>query len=247
MKALKIILGIVVIVAIVLVVAPWVVTKAWIKEEVHRNTTWTPEAIQAQPYLYLKSQVAECDKAKARMDDVRITLVRMATEAVRRTNDAEVARRGCQDFLDAAKDAYQRAGGNWPVVVNGVSFSEEELLQRVTDARERIKILQEESRDGRELAKKVALRKQEVEKKISEILQIQSRLAYQAKQVKANMEFAKVTKCKEDIDGMKHEMETIKSLMDELNNASSKMSLDDIVKVKIESDRKKEALDFLKN
>lgn len=217
-----------------------IVYDAELKEAIRQNTTWTSENIQANPYLFLRAQIDECDKLKNKIEAQNITLVRMGKQATRKSEDAASAIKRYTKFLEDAKKAYNEAeeSDSWPAVVNGYEMDEEELTDKIADALERVDLAKEEKKSNTAIAQKVEIRKGILKTKKREIRSIRRKLVQQAEQVKMNAELAQITELK-DVLG------TIQDLMLEIDEDPEKLSLDDLTSEDPNAKRNKAVSDFL--
>ena len=222
--------------------SPTVVRNAEMREALRQDSTWTSENILANPYLFLQDQIAACDKIKVKIEAQNITLIRMGKQAKRSIEDAEsmIARYG--KFLKDAKGAYKEAASDdkWPVSLNGYSFDEDELVDKIADALERVKLAEKEKYDGEAIAKKVEIRKNSLKNKKRELITLRRKLVQQSEQVKMNAALAEIGELNEVFD-------TIKDMMIEIDDDPTKLSLEDITEVDTNAMRNKAVRAFLED
>lgn len=218
---------------------PRVIQNAALREAMRQDSTWTAENIQKEPYLFLQDQIASCNKLTAKMDAQNITLVRMAKTAKRKADDAKATITRFERFLNAAKEAYQSANGEFPVFVNGYELSEDELANRINDAMDRIAAAKEEQSYNQKLCKKLELRRKALQEKKRELSSLRIKLTQQAEQVKTNSALA-------EFGDLKTTLDTISDMMLDVEKDPSEMSLDDLTQEDETSAKQKRAFDFLK-
>ena len=200
---------------------PSVVANAAAREVARQDSTWTSENIQRNPYLFLKDQIASCDRLRAKIDAQNITLIRMEKKATRTMEEAISTQTRYERFLKDAKSAYKAANGKWPVTINGYDLDEEELNDKIADAIERIELAKKEYKDNSIVAKKVAIRKGILKTKKRDLASLRMKLAQQAEQVKMNSALA-------ELDSLKDVLGTIKDMILEIDEDPTKLSVEDL-------------------
>lgn len=209
-----------------------------IRGTVQPDTAWTAENIQRNPYLFLRDQIAACDRLKAKIEAQNITLVRMEKKATRAAAEAEGMQTRYGKFLADAKAAYKAAAGKWPVSVEGYALGEDELNDRIADALERVELAQKEQRDNLAIARKVAIRKGILKKRKRDIVALRMKMSQQAEQVKMNAALA-------EIGELKASLGVIKDLMLELDEDPTKLSVEDMTEEDPNVQRNKKVNNFL--
>ena len=220
------------------VAEPYVVRRAAAREAVRQNSTWTSENIRANPYLFLQDQIAACDSLRAKIEAQNITLVRMENEAKRKAEEAEAMTARYTKFLADAKAAYKSANGKWPVTLNGYQLGEDELMDKIADAQDRIALAGKEKSDNSAIARKVAIRKGVLRIKKRETLALRMKLVQQAEQVKMNAALA-------EVGALGEVLGTVKDLMIEIDEDPTKLSVDDLTAEDPDARRRKAARAFL--
>ncbi|MBP5321768.1 MAG: hypothetical protein J6334_12345 [Kiritimatiellae bacterium] len=222
--------------------SPTVVRNAEIREALKQDSTWTSENIQANPYLFLKDQIASCDKLMAKIDAQNITLVRMGKQATRSAEDAGGMVARYEKFLKEAKAAYKAAEAKdkWPVSLNGFEFDEEELGDKIADALERVELATKERKDNLVIAKKIEIRKGVLKTKKRDLIALRRKLVQQAEQVKMNAALAEIGQLN-DVLGI------IKDMMIEIDEDPTKLSLDDLTAEDPNAKRNKAVRAFLED
>ena len=203
-----------------------------------RHTAWTAENIQRNPYLFLRDQIAACDRLKAKIEAQNITLVRMEKKATRAAAEAEGMQTRYGKFLADAKAAYKAAAGKWPVSVEGYELGEDELNDRIADALERVELAQKEQRDNLAIARKVAIRKGILKKRKRDLVALRMKMSQQAEQVKMNAALA-------EIGELKASLGVIRDLMLELDEDPTKLSVEDMTEEDPNVQRNKRVNNFL--
>lgn len=217
---------------------PRVVRQAATREALRQDTTWTSENIRANPYLFLQDQIAACDRLRAKIEAQSITFVRMKNEAMRKAEDAESMTTRYTKFLTDAKAAYKAAKGKFPVSLNGYEMDEDELMDKIADAQDRIELAKKEKSDNSVIARKVEIRKGVLKTKKRELTSLRMRLVQQAEQVKMNAALAEIGELS-DVLG------TIKDMMIEIDEDPTKLTLDDLATEDPADSRRKAARSFL--
>lgn len=220
--------------------SPSVVRSAEIREAIRQNSTWTSENIASHPYLFLQDQIANCDRLKAKIEAQNITLVRMEKKAVRAVDEATSAQSRYERFLNDAKAACKAAKGNWPVIVNGYEFDEEELNDKVADAMERVELAKKEHKDNSAIAKKVSIRKGVLKTKKRELVNLRMKLTQQAEQVKMNAALA-------EIGELKASLGAIQDMMIEIDEDPTRLSVEDMTAEDPNANRNRKVDSFLNN
>ncbi len=222
--------------------SPAVVRNAEYREAMRQDSTWTSENIQKNPYLFLRDQIASCDKLKAKIDAQNITLIRMEKQANRMSEEAEEALARYNKFLADAKVSYKvaRASGKWPIVVNGYKMDEEQLRDRIADALERVELSKKEKVDNEAITQKVRIRKGTLKTKKHELTVLRRKLVQQAEQVKMNSALA-------EIGSLKDVIGTIKDMMLEIEEDPTKLSVEDLTAEDSNGKRNKVVNAFLNN
>ena len=173
---------------------PRVVAKAARREAARQNNTWTSENIQKNPYLFIQDQIRRCDELKAKIEAQDITMVRLNKQASRSAAEADSMISRYTAFLEQAKPAYKaaEASGNWPVRVNGFKLDEEQLVDRIADALERIELAKKDRETGETIAKKTEVRRGVLKTKKKELASLRLQLVQQGEQVKMNSQLAEI-------------------------------------------------------
>lgn len=205
-----------------------------------KETKWTSEAIQKDPYQFLLAQLGECDKLKAKIEANNITLTRMEKKAQRLIEESDFMIGRYSKFLTDAKEAYKKNKGEYPVVVNGYSMNEDELEEKITEAMERVELAKKDKKDNMLIAKKVSIRKDVLKKKKRELSSLRLRLLQQSEQVKANAELA-------DIEGCKENLAIIQDMMIEIDEDPTKLSIDDLMEEPAKAKRHSKVNSFLED
>lgn len=218
--------------------SPTVVRNAELREVIRRDSTWTSEDIQRDPYLFLQDQIAVCDRLRAKIEAQNITMIRMEKTAKRTMEESESTQTRYSKFLKDAKAAYKASKGKWPVTVNGYDLDEEELNDKIADALERIELAKKEHRDNSAIARKVEIRKGILKKKKRELASLRMKLVQQAEQVKMNAALA-------EIGSLKDVLGTIKDMMIEIDEDPTKLSTEDLTTEDPNVKRNKRASSFL--
>ena len=219
---------------------PMIVQEAEMKERMRQETTWTDENIRDNPYLYIQFEIERCDTLTKKIEAQNITLVRMGKQATRKSEDAASAIKRYTKFLEDAKKAYNEAeeSDSWPAVVNGYEMDEEELMDRIDDALERVELAEVEKKTNSGIAKKVEIRKGELKTKKREITSTRRKLVQQAEQVKMNAALAEISELKEVLG-------TIQDIMLEIDEDPSKLSIEDLTAEDPKEKRNRRVSDFL--
>lgn len=222
--------------------SPTVARNAERREALRQDMTWTSENIRANPYLFLQDQIALCDKLKAKIEAQNITLIRMGKQAERSIADSESMITRYGKFLADAKVAYKTAAAEngWPVSLNGYSFDEEALADKIVDAIERIELAEKEKIDNSAIVKKIEIRKGVLKTKRRELAALRRKLVQQAEQVKMNSALAEIGQLN-DVLG------TIKDMMIEIDEDPTKLSLDDLTAEDPNAKRNKAVRAFLED
>lgn len=215
-----------------------VVKSAAIREAIRQESTWTSENIRANPYLFLQDQIRACDNLKRKIEAQNITLIRTEKRAQRGTSDAESMKKRYEKFLLAAKAAYKAANGEWPVVINGYTLDEEDFNDKVADAMERVELASKEITDNDAILKKVTIRKGVLKTKKRELVSLRMKLVQQADQVKMNAALAEIGQLQESLG-------VIKDMMLEIDEDTSKLSLDELTAEDPNAARNKKIQNFL--
>lgn len=218
--------------------SPSVVRNAELREAIRQDSTWTSENIQANPYLFLQDQIANCDKLKSKIEVQNITLVRMEKKAMRMAEDATSTQSRYENFLKKAKAAYKAANGQWPVSVNGYDLDEDELNDKIADAMERVELAKKEYKDNTAIAKKVSIRKSVLKTKKRELVSLRMKLVQQAEQVKMNAALA-------EINSLNDVLGTIQDMMIEIDEDPTKFSIEDLTAEDPNARRNKKVNSFL--
>ena len=218
--------------------SPSVVRNAELREAIRQDSTWTSENIQANPYLFLQDQIANCDKLKSKIEVQNITLVRMEKKAMRMAEDATSTQSRYENFLKKAKAAYKAANGQWPVSVNGYDLDEDELNDKIADAMERVELAKKEYKDNTAIAMKVSIRKSVLKTKKRELVSLRMKLVQQAEQVKMNAALA-------EINSLNDVLGTIQDMMIEIDEDPTKFSIEDLTAEDPNARRNKKVNSFL--
>jgi len=218
--------------------SPSVVRNAEIREAIRQDSTWTSENIQANPYLFLQDQIANCDKLRAKIDAQNITLVRMEKKAARATEEATSTQNRYGKFLTDAKAAYKAANGSWPVSLNGYDLDEDEFNDKIADAMERVELAKKEYKDNTAIAKKVSIRKGVLKTKKRDLVNLRMKLVQQAEQVKMNAALA-------EIGDLKASLGAIQDMMIEIDEDPTKLSVEDMTAEDPNAKRNKKVNSFL--
>ena len=217
---------------------PSVVRKAALREAIRQDTTWTSENIQRNPSLFLKDQIAACDKLRAKIEAQNITLIRMEKKAKRAVEEAGTTQARYEKFLADAKAAYKAAKGKWPVSVNGYDLEKDEFNDKITDAMERVELAKKESKDNSAIAKKVAIRKGVLKGKKRDIVSLRMKLIQQEEQVKMNADLA-------EIGDLQASLGAIQDMMIEIDEDPAKLSVEDLTEEDPNAKRDKKVNSFL--
>jgi len=217
---------------------PSVVRKAALREAIRQDSTWTSENIQRNPYLFLKEQIAACDKLKAKIEAQNIFLIRMGKKSTRAVEEAGTTQARYEKFLADAKAAYKAAKGKWPVSVNGYDLDEEELNEKIADAMERVELAKKEAKDNSAISKKVAIRKGVLKTKKRDLVSLRMKLVQQAEQVKMNAALA-------EIGDLRASLGTIQDMMIEIDEDPTKLSVEDLTAEDPNAKRNKKVNSFL--
>lgn len=201
-----------------------IVWQAQLKEAIRQQTTWTSENIAKNPYLFVQSQISQCDKLKATIEAQSITMTRMGKEAARKVQEANGMIARYTKFLELANAAYDEAeeSGKWPVTINGYAMDEEELGDKIDDAATRIELAEKDRAQNTAIGKKVEIRQGILKKKKRELANLRLKLVQQAEQIKMNTALA-------EIEGLKDVLGTISDMMVEIDEDPTRLSVDDIM------------------
>lgn len=217
---------------------PSVVRDAEIREVLRQDSTWTSENIQQNPYLFLQDQIRNCDRIRAAIESMVITLVRMEKQAIRRADEAESFEARYSKFLADAKSAYKAAAGKFPVSVGGYDLDEDTFNDRIADAMERVELAKKEKAENASIAKKVAIRKGVLKAKKREVMSLRMKFSQQAEQVKMNASLA-------EVGSLRASLGTIKDMMIEIDEDPTKMSVEDLTADDPDAKRNKKVRSFL--
>ncbi len=220
--------------------SPDIVRDAEIREALRQNGTWTPENIQAHPYLFLQDQIRNCDRLKAKIEAQKITLTRMGKQAARTVEESDGMIARYTKFLEQAKPAYKAvaAEDKWPVTLNGYEMDEEELTDRIADALERIELAKKDKATNEAIGKKVEIRQGVLKTKTRELQSLRLKLVQQSEQVKMNEALA-------ELGDLASVLGTIKDMMLDIDEDPTKLSLDDLTAEDPNAKKKKVVRAFL--
>ena len=193
------------------------------RKSIQDDGLWSSSAIQKDPEGFIREQIAQCDRLKAKIEAQRITLTRMGKQSARtiEESDGMVARYSA--FLQKAKTAYKaaEASGQWPATVDGFTLDEEQLSDRIADALERIELAKKDKETNEAVTKKVSIRQGVLKTKARELSSLRLKLVQQAEQVKVNAALA-------EIGDLSSVLGTLKDMTLEIDEDPGQLSLDDL-------------------
>lgn len=219
---------------------PRVVRKAAAREAAKQNDTWTSENIQKNPYLFIQDQIRRCDELKAKIEAQDITMVRLGKQAARSAEESDSLIARYTLFLDEAKPAYKaaEASGEWPVVINGFKLDEEQLIDRIADALERIELARKDRETGETIARKTEMRRGVLKTKKKELASLRLQLVQQGEQVKMNSQLA-------EIEDLASTLGVMKDMMLEIEEDPTLATLEDLTAENPKAVRKRAIRAFL--
>lgn len=218
--------------------SPSIVRRAEAREAIRQHSTWTAENIQKNPYLFLKDQVADCDRLRAKIEAQNITLIRLEKRSARAVEESDAMRARYEKFLADAKTAYKAANGKWPVAVNGYELSEDELNDRIADAMERVELAAKERQDNLAIGRKVSIRKGILKTRKRELASLRRKLVLQSEQVKMDAALA-------ELGDLQSSLGTLQDMMLEIDNDPTKLSVADLTEEDIDEKRNSRIRAFL--
>lgn len=183
---------------------------------------WSSSAIQKDPEGFIREQIAQCDRLKAKIESQRIALTRMGKQAARTIEESDGMVARYTAFLQKAKTAYKaaEASGQWPATVDGFTLDEEQLSDRIADALERIDIAKKDKETNEAVAKKVEIRQGVLKAKAHELSSLRLKLVQQSEQVQVNAALA-------ELGDLSSVLGTLKDMTLEIDDPSA-ASLDDL-------------------
>lgn len=217
---------------------PSIVRRAEAREAVRQHSTWTAENIQKNPYLFLKDQIADCDRLRAKIEAQNVTLIRLEKKSARAVEESDAMSARYERFLTDAKTAYKAAEGKWPVTVNGYELSEDELNDRIADAMERVELATKEHRDNLAIGQKVSIRKGVLKTKKRELASLRRKLVLQSEQVKMDEALA-------ELGDLQSSLGTLQDMMLEIDNDPTKLSVEDLTEENLNEKRNSKIRAFL--
>ena len=219
---------------------PKVVRQAAAREEARQNNTWTSENIQKNPYLFIQDQIRRCDELKNKIEAQDITMVRLGKQAARSVEESTSMITRYTTFLEQAKPAYKaaEASGEWPVVINGFKLDEEQLVDRIADALERIELAKKDQETGATIARKTEMRRGVLKTKKKELASLRLQLVQQGEQVKMNSQLA-------EIEDLASTLGVMKDMMLEIEEDPTLASLEDLTAEDPNALRKRSIQTFL--
>ena len=219
---------------------PRVIRKAEAREAARQNNTWTSENIQKNPYLFIQDQIRRCDELKAKIEAQDITMVRLNKQASRSVEESDSMITRYTAFLEQAKPAYKEAevSGKWPVTINGFKLDEEQLVDRIADALERIELAKKDRATGEVIVRKTEMRRGILKAKKKELASLRLQLVQQGEQVKMNSQLA-------EIEDLASTLGVMKDMMLEIEEDPTLASLEDLTAEDPQAARKRSIRAFL--
>lgn len=219
---------------------PTVVANAAMREAIRQDSTWTPENIQKNPYLFVQDQIRRCDDLKAKIEAQNISMVRLGKQAERSIQEADAMTERYNRFLAEAKTAYKEAEktGKWPVVISGYELDEEHLGDRIADALERIELAKKDRAAGEVIVRKTTARQGILKAKGRELASLRLQLVQQGEQVKMNAQLA-------EINELANVLGVMKDMMLEIEEDPTQPTVDDLAASDPDAARKRAIRAFL--
>lgn len=153
---------------------------------------WSADAIRRDPAGFIREQLADCDRLKAKIEAQKITLARLGKQATRTVEESDGMIARYTAFLGKAKAAYKAAEASdaWPATVDGFQLDEEQLSDRIADALERIELAKKDRESAEKIVQKTGIRLGVVKAKTRELASLRLKLVQQSEQVRMNQAFA---------------------------------------------------------
>ena len=108
------------------------VCRTFIWERIHQVTQWTPEAIQKDPIAYMKFVEKKLAKDQNKIQETWRNLgVSVGKLAKKQSGKRELLERGTT-FAEEFRDVYQNANGNFPVEVQGQTYTEAQIRSQLS-------------------------------------------------------------------------------------------------------------------
>ena len=120
--------------------APDIVKAQQRREELRRNTQWTPENQVRYPVEYCQAQLENIAGYDRQLEVQRHVLETTRAACVRQIGDEKGQIASLRRFLGTAKRLYRKAEetGVWPMVVNGIELQQESAKTRIVEAARQI-------------------------------------------------------------------------------------------------------------
>lgn len=184
---------------------------------------WPADAIQKDPAGFIREQLADCDRLKAKIEAQKIALTRLGKQAARTVEESDGMIARYTAFLGKAKAAYKaaEASDSWPATVDGFKLGEEELSDRIADALERIELAKKDRESAEKIVQKTEVRLRVVKAKTRELASLRLKLVQQSEQVRMNQAFARM----EDLSSVAG---TLRDMMLDIDEDPATMTLDDL-------------------
>ncbi len=206
------------------------------------KTNWDGEAIRRDPYGFCKAQITQCNVLREKIEAQTITMIRLEKKAKRKVSEANGTITRYETFLAKAKESYKAASesGTWPVNINGFDLDEEELLDRIEDALERIDIAKQEITDNTAIARKVGIRLRTLKMRKREVESLRRKLQQQAEQVRMNAQLT-------EIEELQDALGLIADMMIDVDEDPTQLSVEDLTAEDPNAERNRRAKQFLNN
>ena len=184
---------------------------------------WSADAIQKDPAGFIREQLADCDRLKAKIEAQKITLTRLGKQSARTVEESDGMIARYTAFLDKAKTAYKAAAAadSWPAVVDGFRLDEEQLSDRIADALERIELAKKDRDSAEKIKQKTEIRLRIVKAKTRELSSLRLKLVQQSEQVRMNQAFAGM----EDLSSVAG---SLRDMMLDIDENPATMTLEDL-------------------
>ncbi len=217
---------------------PTVIQKAQVMEAKRQDTQWTSENIQKEPVLYLQSAIKECEVISQKLEAQSLALSTKKHQSSREVLVQSKESEMYQNFLGVAKSKYKEtaASGAWPIELNGISLTEEQLKRKIVEAHNKME-------SCTKLASTHQLNVRKLERKLAELNEKQQEVMGLKRKLALDLEVAKVQKSIDDIDGIKDKVNAMLDISNALVSSQGDPTLEDIVmptvsdKVNLEFDK----------
>lgn len=195
-----------------------------ISTKVKDLTSWSPKAIAKDPVGFMTHAISASDDIVLEMKTAQIGIAqeRAATSRKLASNAAELE--AVKALLTEFRSAYQEAGAadTWPKMVQGISYTEQDLRNQVTALAKRFEICQKESKRLPEFLERLTSHASQLDQKIIEVQAARSEFTRQ-------LEVVRMNKAITDFSALEAQVHALAATASFLENNSGVPSVDQLI------------------